>query len=114
MAEVFYTLLGSLSNKSNKHNKQIIKETSVNVQYGLSGSILMKNVTATKQHLIIEELNDDDEKSEDISPPVCIEWNNLVNIDDLNNQNTLHSFQLLFKNKLYPSIYIYCETKKKK
>ena len=38
--------------------------------------------------------------------PVCNKWESLLNIDD-SNQNTLHSFQILFKHETCPNIYIY-------
>eukprot|EP01084_Bolivina_argentea_P204733 349678_1 len=99
-----------------EQNGKIIKQTHVNVQYGILGPILIKKITATLQNLTIENVTYVDEKSNtgNASKPLCIEWYHLMNIDDLNDENSLHSFQVLFKHKLYPIVYIYCQTKQKK
>eukprot|EP01084_Bolivina_argentea_P213219 362194_1 len=100
-----------LLSKSN-YEQNVIKKESLEIQYGLSGVILRCCVTATKEHILIETT--DDEKSKLSNPYVCIKWSQLINIDDLNDKNELHSFQLLFKHQLYPNIYIYCDSKNNK
>eukprot|EP01084_Bolivina_argentea_P270037 459082_1 len=107
--------IGVLDHMMENHNRfedKIIKEGSVFIQCGLNGSIQERQIKVTEKRLLITDDTKDDTVTND--KIVSVEWINLVNIDDLNGQNSGHSFQLLFKDETYPNIYIYCASKSQK
>ena len=93
-----------------KLQSKAIKQSTLNIQFGLSGDINQRRVTATKDELLIEDESDLNNQG---SCFVLLRWSQLVNIDDLSD-NQLHSFQLLFKDTSHASIYVYCSSKSQK
>jgi len=100
-------LIGSWSTQTT-----VQKETVAQVQYGLKGLIMNCRVHIDEQHFKITELEDSESKMNESN--VCMKWSQLLNIDDLQSNNQLHSLQLLFQDKDHPSIYIYFDSKSQK